>query len=330
MLLSACLLTGLLAAGGLAAQTSLAQQSGIARINMRFLDASAFPEVALTAGIYTADGSLAPLDELQYLEALEDGALVSYTVSPAAAPLELLVVLDAGSGITAPGATGEARLDEMKSFLLALLDETLQPGDRLGILLVTPESVSSLQGLTTDPELLRQILSAHTLPATSNVTDGIAAALQGLGELQASANHAAVRQRLLYLSMGVQAGSDGAAALSKLAIQLEIPLDTVLFRGDAAPHARLLKQLAGETGGYYLHYTGAESPEQFFTLLQQDHQVYRFSYRSVSRARTPRTVELRLRQPASSPLGDQRSYQVALQLPLVTIESPLPGTEIVR
>lgn len=320
----ALILTGMFTA------RALAQQSGIVRIEFRALDASSFPEVALTAGIFKAGGLPASLDELQYLEVLEDGAPVSYSAAPAAAPLELLVALDAGSGITAPGATGEARLDEMKSFLLALLDGVLQPGDRLGMLLVTPDSVSSLQELTADHELLRQTISALSLAVTSEVTDSISAAVQGLGELQASANHAAVRQRLLILSMGVQSGSEGAAALSELALQLEIPLDTVLFRGDAAPHAHLLRELAEESGGSYLHYTGAESTAEFFARLQQEHQVYRINYRSASKVNTPRAVELRLQEPGGSPLGRQRSYQVELQLPQVTIAAPPDGAEIVR
>lgn len=315
---------------GMFTARALAQQSGIARIEIRALDASSFPEVALTAGIFTADGEPATPEELHDLEVLEDGALVSYSAAQAAAPLELLVALDAGSGITAPGATGEARLDEMKSFLLALVDGALQPDDRLGILLVTPGSVSTLQELTTDYELLRQTLSALSLTATSEVTDSISAAVRGLGELQASANHAAVRQRLLILSMGVQSGSEGAVGLSELALQLEIPLDAVLFRGDAAPHARLLRELAGESGGYYLHFSGVQSTAEYFTLLRLEHQVSRISYRSVSRSRAPRTVELRLRQPGASPLGDQRSYQVELQRPQVTIEAPPDGAEIVR
>lgn len=307
-----------------------AQEMSIANIQILGIDSREFPLVRVKASVRFGNNELVPVSDLDNLDLLEQDVPVKFEVTPARTPIETLFVLDAGAGITSDGATGRARFDEMKRFLLAYVEAVHDPGDTSGVMIVTPEGQSYLQPMTSDDQVLQQKITQLSIPQTSSLSDGLRGLWEALDELEASPARGLQEQYIVLLSMGIQSSLSNLGGVIDRARSSDVPIHTVLFRGEISDQDGPLKDIARDTGGIYLYYQDEDSAQPLLGHLADMHTLYEFQFKSGLGTREERKIELRVRDSGERIVRDLSSYLIDLQPPAIRIETPVDSALIQR
>ncbi len=306
-----------------------AQQKTIDKIVITKLDYENFPEVKVYAILRNGNNEVVPGSDIETgIEVREGGSQVAYQHQQIAVGGEVVFVFDVGGSLGFGVGTPQDRLNTMKEVAKKHIT-SMSESDSVGIILVTPAGVQTVQPLTTDAKLAFNNVDKLALPnfETTARSSGLSGISEAIKLLLASTARNTLVQSVVFLSSGVQ-NNTGTATPVKLAQDNGIFIHGVLVRKDL--NADIVSQIARETGGTYANY--AESPNSIdavYEWLSAQREQTVFTFRSVSNSQSTRKVQIQTKTNFGQVL-DSQDYTVKLTAPSVEITSPGPNTEIKR
>jgi hypothetical protein len=310
----------------------LQQQVIITRI-----DPSTFPVVQVYAILRDRRGKPIPTGRLEGLtltervfdqEEVVSDDLHQFTMSSISSGAEVLFVIDAASDLTKPGASRESYLVEMQNGIKSFTD-SMQPGDKAGILVVAGSQVDYLQPLTAEKELLNQGLAKIPQNA-GRISFGRYGIDRALNELLMSPDKQTIAQAVVFMTPQLFHGDEGLDEIVTKALEAGIPIHSVLTRDiEYSEASEPLQEMASQTGGVYAHYKDSTSLQPIYAALNEQRAQILMTFRSKIGDSSERTLDLDLKD-VSGTYKSTGIYQVSLQPPVITILSPQPNAEIVR
>ena len=308
---------------------TLHAQSDISSIDIVRIDASAFPTVTVQARIRDSAGM--PITEFnpESFILTEDDSQLAFEYRAIDAGVQVALVADLGAGSSTLGATAQPRIEEIRSLITSYI-ESMGPNDEALILQMNENGTTILQEMTSDTSSLLAAAEALTAERTaSRLTNGYGAVEQALNTLaQQSADKA---QAVILFSTGIQlAGPVTFEDAGARALDLGIPVHTVLANSTDIPLSYNLQRLSEVTGGQYMHYVLGSDLQPIIDVIDEHSQQYELTYRSTSREEAERTVTLETRGGGPNAPRDFETYQVDLAAPRVVIDEPEDNAVFVR
>lgn len=308
---------------------ALHAQNDVSSIDIVRVDASEFPSVTVQARIRDSAGM--PITDFnpESFILTEDDSQLTFEHRAIDAGVQVALVADLGAGSGALGATGQPRIEEIRSLILSYI-EAMGPNDEALILQMNEAGAGIVQPMTADTESLRTAAEGLTAePLASRLTNGYGAIEQALNSLAAQPANKA--QAVIFFSTGIQlAGPVTFEDAGARALDLSIPVHTVLANATEIPLSYNLQRLSEATGGQYMHYVLEATLQPISDVIDEHSQQYELTYRSTSREEAERTITLETRGGGSGAPRDFETYQVELSAPRVVIDEPEDGTAFVR
>lgn len=231
------------------------------------------------------------------LELRENGRPLDIAgIQPVAGPIQIFFVFDAGAGILSQLSAGQSRADWMRMLALKVVNQ-MAPEDVGGFLVVSPQGVSVIQGLTRDKDRLAQSIQAwRPSDPGQRLSAGLDGVQRAISELSKASN---LPRIVLLFSGGIQTGGSGISVPDREeeVLQEALRQDVVVY----VVHLRRATNPFDERHGYVrLTSEGRgrlytpENFEEFFTDLSQWRSQFDIFARSQT-AEQNRELELRLR-----------------------------------
>ncbi len=295
-------------------------QAVISQIIITDLSYQQFPDAKMTAQILDQTGLPIPTVDEDDLVVTENGQNTPYSIQKTVAGVKVAIVFDAGAGITAPGATEVARIDEMKEAALRFV-QSMGVGDSAEIVLVRPGSAPQIvQSFTNDKDALSAQISNFSFPQTNAFSHGLVGISQATEDLKGSSDKK-TPNFILLLSMGIQeAGDYSFDSIEGIVRDARITIYSVLFRQGSAPYN--LDRLAMNTEGKWTHYTSSASLDDTYAELEAHRSQYLISFRSKTGTSSQRniTVAANSGDPARPQAVNTIAISPAPQKPRVEIQ----------
>lgn len=279
--------------------------SGVAEVVITDHDISQFPRIALYARVVDSAGL--PVDDLQADEVtVQEGSVQinDIAVNDVDRGTYVTIVIDAGAGIDADGATFQSRLTEIKE-VVETYAAGMEDNDYVEILLIRPpDQITVLQDFTNEKGSITDAVNRLDIESDEFLTFGLQGVNRALDDLL-GANEPTGYKAILMLSSGIQDQGRQRLTLSEVytkAFELGIPIHTILFKQtDQSDHD--LDDLARETGGEYVHYSRAQVESATIDKIFSQGVVYEVSYRSTSSSQS-RVITLTVLPGVNGPVYD--------------------------
>jgi len=312
---------------GIILPVAVNSQSGITTVKITGSDYSKFPIVSIQAQVL--DSANMPVSSLtpSEISILEDNVPQTFEHRSEDKGVQVAFVLDLGSGISTPGATGSSRISEMKSILTAYADQ-MGGGDQLSIFSITGDKTIPILKLESNKDSIRAAIATLTVPAQIQDSFGLNAVYTAIEDLsQANSGRS---QAVVFLSGGIQRVIAKSSESEKFANSKGISIYTVLVRPfETESTTPPLRDLATNTKGLYAHYSKQTDIDEIFKALSNKRVQYIFSYRAASSTQTERVVEVKISNIDKAP-RDYFKYTVILAPAQITITQPVSGTQFLR
>jgi pSer/pThr/pTyr-binding forkhead associated (FHA) protein len=307
-----------------------ASQTNIDLIEIVDIDTSAFPDVTIQARVVGPDRLPVPVLSADSITLAENGIAQPFTHTTVDAGAQVALVIDLGAGSDSYGVTGEARYLELAALAERYI-EGMGTNDSAMLVVQDETGLSVAQTMTSSKDQLRAALAALE-PNYGTATNGLAAVQMAIEELQAITG-ASKTQAVVFLTTGVQnAIEPGYASVETFAKEFGIPIYAVLSHATESTFGPRLEELAANTNGRYAFYAGDADPmvEEVFAGLELMRVQFKFTFHSTEGTNAERSIVLQARGGGSSAPQDYLSYAVSLADPVVVIDDPVSGAEIVR
>lgn len=303
--------------------TSALSASGVAAVDIKSHDASSFPEVQLLLRVTDVNGL--PVSDLQEDEITvqEDSNRISnYTLAPVQTGSYVSIVIDAGSGINANGATFQSRLVEIKQVINNYV-QRMGANDHVEILLLRPrDQITVLQEFTNEKSRIGGVIDSLVLEDANSLSYGLEGVSRALDNLSSVGDKSGYRAVLL-LSTSIQDQGRRYLTMQELTAKangLAIPVHTLLFRhSDLTPHQ--LDKLAEDTAGQYAYYSRAQVDFPILDFILNQGLEYALTYRSTNPVAT-RIVTVTVLPGLNGPVFDD------LRLTLNPVPGPAEVTSV--
>jgi hypothetical protein len=316
-------------------------QTSVSKIVITQVDTRAFPNIQVTALLRDGNNKPMPLGDLKVLQLSESVSsaqkreIVSddihgYTTEEVDAGIEAVFVFDiAGNLASAQGKSGTSIYAEMTSVAQTFFD-SMSAADTAAILYTVGDEAKTLQAITSDKAALSMALK--DLPKSGeNLTRGNLAITAALAELGKSPRRGQVVQTIIFMTTGLTENQEQEEALLNQAQKNSIYIHTLLHRDyNYSTLEPVLQKIATDTLGSYAYYRNSTSTEELHTWLAAQRKQVKFQFRSTFGDSTERQIEIRTIEDVGSAVVASATYQVAVESPLVVIDSPTNNQEIVR
>lgn len=256
--------------------------SGIAKVDIKEYDVSNFPEITFFAQVSGTDGS--PVHGLEPNEVtIQDGAnsVREFSLEPSDLGTHVSIVIDAGAGINASGATFQSRLAEIQQVVRSYVQRMEETDYAEVVVLRAPNQVSVIQDFTNEKNLITSALNNLVVESGAELSYGLEGISRGLDNLAGTGNRSGYKA-VLFLSTGLQVAGRRFLTMQELqtkANNLEIPVHTMLFGGtDRLAHN--LDNIAIGSGGQYVYYSRAQVETPIFDYIFSQGMEYKISYRT--------------------------------------------------
>lgn len=311
------LMVGLLAARPTGAQDETAEAAVALRVAR--VDTAAFPQI----NVYLAAANpLQPLpDELVGLRLREgDEPITELTAANVAVGLDLIFVVDANDSITnLDGNSQLTRLEKVQRSVLRFATEFMDGQGRDRISVIVPDETEEngrflLQNVTTPGDVVEGMLA---YAPTSVTATPLAAMLdQAITQLAQQENDDGRFQAILLFTDGAQLDRQlDFAALTAPAQAANIPIFAAILGARADPNEiDNVMQLAGPSGGDYLHMPEPEETDPFYTLWQQQRSQAQITFTSAQRRSGAYTLAIFYGDTAATAV-----YELVIEPPTVSL-----------
>lgn len=243
-------------------------------------------------------------------------------------------LIDSSGSINTPGLSGIARIQEVRNALKRLAFETKIFTPTVDLMAAyAPASdgkITTIQEWTLDHGGLANAVSDYQVPEGVQSTplfDLLNSALDGFNEPNLDSR----AQRAIVVF------SDGVDVVSSLqiddainrAVQMNIPIFTVLLGKGSSTDRGNLERIAIKTEGKLIELSGTESLDSLWNQLAEGRQQRQISYRS--RSSKPTQVGITAELPAGGTQEATKPFPpVALQPVEISVETPQSGLEIIK
>ncbi|HLV45158.1 MAG TPA: FHA domain-containing protein [Aggregatilineales bacterium] len=305
-------------------------QSAIGAIDVVRIDAGEFPNVTVHARILDADGQ--PVEALNPDDVIltEDNSEVEFSHQAVDAGAQVALVADLGAGSSAPAASGQSRLEEIRARIGEYIDAL---GDNDAAMLIEQDETGRtvVQAMTPHKPTLHEAAESldaeRTASVLSNTYGAILAALDELANLPDEGKPRAV----VVFTGGVQnAGPVTFDEVVARSTELGIPVYPVLVNSSEQPLSFTLQTLAEATGGAFLYSMPEADLSPVLAVIAEQSIQYELTYRSNQGTSDERTVALETRGGGANAPRDFDTYAVEIAPPEVVVDTPEDGEIIVR
>lgn len=303
---------------------SPARAADAATVRLYSLDASAFPSMTALLDVYDASGAFVSGLTPENVTLLEDNAARPLQSLEELHPgVQFVLALDPGPAFALRDANGVSRLDKIQQALNAwakLLPAT--SSDDLS--LVTTGGAGVASHLNAPGALLAGLLAYH--PDARTVSPTLDTLSQALDVASEAGSQPGMKRTILYVtSLPPQASLTTLDNLTARAVQMGIRVNVWIvaspdFFGTAA--ATALKDLAINTGGQSLTFSGSESLPAPDTYLAPLRHTYRLAFASGITTSGTHTVEVQATVAGSVQPSGPLSFDMDVQPPNPMLLSP--------
>lgn len=258
------------------------------------------------------------------IKVYDNESLADFSFQEKEVGVRVLILIDAGLGLDARGATGKSRLDEMKEFINAFLSRT---GVNDSIMVVSNEDrqLKSIVDFGTSTANITEKLKSYS-PNPTRYSDGVAGINRAFYLLKDVDDEK--KEFILFLTPGLEITDDKYINnFTELMKAEDAPIvSTILFRGDEKPWDTDLKEVAAIGNGNYLYYNNSSKAtlDPFFEHISIWKNQYLVEYRIPELVNGTHVVSI---VNASNTVKTSTSYRLDINFlpPRVQILSPLTG-----
>ncbi len=307
-----------------------ASQTNIDLVEIVDIDTTAFPDVTIQARVVGPDRLPVEVLNADAVILAENGIEQPFTHVTVDAGAQVALVIDLGAGSDSHGVTGEPRYLELAALAERYI-EGMGSNDSAMLVVQDEAGMGVVQTMTSSKDQLRAALAALE-PNYGTATNGLAAVQLAIEELQAITGSSKT-QAVVFLTTGVQnAINPGYAAVETFAKEFGIPIYAVLSHATESTFGPRLEELAANTNGRYAFYVSDADPavEDIFAGLELMRVQFKFTFRSTDGTNAERSIVIRARGGGSGAPQDYWSYAVSLADPVVVVDDPVSGAEIIR
>ncbi|MBP9589266.1 MAG: FHA domain-containing protein [Bacteroidales bacterium] len=279
-----------------------------------------------TVFFYSYNVNGVPLSGLKEtdIKVYDNESLVDFNFQEKEVGVRVLIVIDAGLGIDARGATNKSRLEEIKEFINSFLSRT---GVNDSVMVVSNENrqLKSIVDFGTSTSNIIEKLKSYN-PNPTMYSDGVAGINKAFYLLQDVNDEK--KEIILFLTPGLETSDDKYLNnLTDLMKAEDAPIvSTILFRGDEKPWDIGLKEVATIGNGNYLYYNNSSKDflDPFFEHVYIWKNQYVIDYRIPELKNGTHVVSI---VNASNTIKTSASYRLNINFlpPKIQILSPLTG-----
>lgn len=318
------LLVGAIFAPGLGAQ------SNVEDIVITEIDASEFPQVVLR--FRALDPAGFPVTTLQTnMFSVREGSnqIAPENLTEVEEGLCIQFVVDAGVWLHSDSwDNAQAALTDFAQTTPWMKEDL----DQVALTMVEAGGPRQMFNFTGDSAAMVTAVNNYTPPRGTELSRPVPVLAELVEEMEINPPEACENkpQFIVFLSSGMETGTDQVSTLASQAQGAGIPIYTVLLSN--RPNVQQpLQTLAEQSGGQFVQYTNRNSLIPFYTQLAEYRRHFDLSYRSQVDTSGTQPVELVANVGGSGGTkSESGEYTVTVDPPRVLISAPTTNTEIVR